>query len=466
MSVPIHRSLAESRPSVFWTDTPDAPKPAPPIRGRHTADLVIVGGGFTGLWASIVAAERDPGRTVAVLEAEVTGFGASSRNGGFLEASLTHGLGNGLSHWPSEMETLLRFGDQNFREIVEFVADNKLEVGLEETGMIHVATQDWHNDEIIGFKEAMDSFGLPSQLLGATEMRAEVNSPTYVGGLRDPEGSAIIDPGRMVWALRSYAEARGVVVHDHSPVVGISRVGTQLDVQTPNGSVASDKVIVATNAFTRPVKKMRRYIVPVYDYVLMTEPLSDVQMESIGWDGRQGLADVSNQFHYYRLTQDNRILWGGYDAIYRYGSAIGTQYDQAGNTHHKLAGHFFDTFPQLEGLKFSHRWAGPIGTTSRFTAAWGTSFDGDLAWVGGYTGLGVCASRFGATVALDLVDGVESARTELGMVRKRPLPWPPEPLRFAGIELTRRSLAKADAKGGKRGPWLGLLDRFGIGFDS
>jgi glycine/D-amino acid oxidase-like deaminating enzyme len=462
----IEAALAAAKPAVFWTDTPDAPDPAPVLSGSETADLVIVGGGFSGLWAAIIAADRDPGRSIVVLEAEVTGFGASSRNGGFVEASLTHGHNNGVSHWETEMPILTRLGNENYEGLLAFVRDNQIDARVEETGTIAVATEPWHLDELKESFELLTSLGQEVELLDTDGMRARVNSPTYIGGLRDPHGTSIADPARLVWGLRSAAESRGVVFHDQSPVTGIDRHGTSLRVATPDGTVTAEKAVVATNAYGQAAKRMRRYIVPVYDYVLMTEPLSSAQMDSVGWGGRQGLADVSNQFHYYRLTVDNRILWGGYDAVYRYGSRVDPSYDQAGDTHAKLAEHFFTTFPQLEGLSFSHRWAGPIGTTSRFTATWGTAFDGDLSWVGGYTGLGVCATRFGASVALDLVDGLETERTSLEMVRKKPMPFPPEPLRYSGIQLTRRALAKADANGGRRGPWLKLLDKFGVGFDS
>jgi glycine/D-amino acid oxidase-like deaminating enzyme len=198
----------------------------------------------------------------------------------------------------------------------------------------------------------------------------------------------------------------------------------------------------------------------------MTEPLADVQLAEIGWSAREGVSDAGNQFHYYRLTEDNRILWGGYDAIYHFGNKVDAILEQRDASHEMLAEHFFETFPQLEDLRFSHRWAGPIGTTSRFTATWGTVHGGRLAWVAGYTGLGVGASRFGARVALDLVDGLETERTSLSMVRRASFPFPPEPLRWAGVEMTRRAIARADRRQGRRGPWLALLDRFGIGFDS
>ena len=131
-----------------------------------------------------------------------------------------------------------------------------------------------------------------------------------------------------------------------------------------------------------------------------------------------------------------------------------------------LSEHFFATFPQLEGLRFTHRWGGPIGTTTRFTATWGTALKGRLTWVAGYTGLGVAASRFGARVALDMAFGRATERTELQMVRKKPFPFPPEPLRWMAVRLTRNAIQRSDRRGGKRGLWLGLLDRFGVGFDS
>ena len=161
------------------------------------------------------------------------------------------------------------------------------------------------------------------------------------------------------------------------------------------------------------------------------------------------------------------MLWGGYDAVYHFG----------GRTDERLSrdpAHLPDarrallqqTFPQLAGVRFTHAWGGVIDTCSRFTAFWGTALGGRVAYSLGYTGLGVGASRFGAQVALDLVEGADTERTRLQMVRKRPLPFPPEPVRWAGIELTRRAVARADARDGRRGPWLRTLDALGMGFDS
>jgi len=204
----------------------------------------------------------------------------------------------------------------------------------------------------------------------------------------------------------------------------------------------------------------------VYDYALMTEPLTREQHDAIGWRARQGVGDMGNQFHYFRLTADDRILWGGYDAVYRYGGPVGAEYDDYEPTFAKLSQHFFTAFPQLEGVRFSHRWGGAIDTCSRFSVFFGNALDGRVVYALGYTGLGVGASRFGARMGLDLLDGRANEASGLAMVRRRPLPFPPEPLRSAVIQLTRDRLAAADRNGGRRGLWLRTLDRLGLGFDS
>ena len=458
------RALADARPAIFWTDRDDAPAPRPPLSGTGDADLVVIGGGFSGLWAAMHATD-EPGRRVVVLEAERVGHGASSRNGGFCDPSLTHGIHNGASHWEDELEQLVRLGRQNHAELLATVRDEAIDAGVEEVPELVVATEPWHLDELAEGIELHRRHGDDVALLDQAETRSRLDSPTYLGGLLN-RGIALVDPARLAWGLADAVERRGGAIHDRSSVRAVEPDGSQLVVRTDAGEVRADRVVMATNAYPGPVRRPRRYVVPVYDYVLVTEPLTSGQRASLGWVERDAAADAGNQFHYYRLTADDRILWGGYDAVYHYGNRVDPALDQRDGTQRMLAEQFLQTFPQLDGIRFSHRWGGAIATTTRFTATWGTAHDGRLAWVAGYTGLGVAASRFGARVALDLVDGSETERTSLGMVRRRPFPFPPEPMRWAGVELTRRAIAKADRRGGRRGPWLGLLDRFGIGFDS
>jgi glycine/D-amino acid oxidase-like deaminating enzyme len=298
-------------------------------------------------------------------------------------------------------------------------------------------------------------------------MRAEVSSPTYLAGVHEPDHTALVDPARLAWGLAAAAESLGVRIHEHTSVSGIARSGPGLDVRTHAGHVVrARQVALGTNAFPSPVRRLRLYTVPVYDYALMTEPLSPEQLASVGWSGRQGLDDMTNQFHYYRLTSDHRILWGGYDAIYHFGRHVRPSYDQRPATFELLARQFFETFPQLEGLRFSHRWGGAIDTCTRFCAFFGTAYGGRAAYALGFTGLGVGATRFGADVMLDLLEGADTERTRLALVRSKPLPFPPEPFAWTGIEVTRRSLAQADRRQGRRNLWLRSLDRAGLGFDS
>lgn len=459
------RALATARPAVFWSDRPDAPPPRPPLRGRVTADLVVIGGGFSGLWAALLATS-EPGRRVVVIEAERVGHGASSRNGGFCDESITHGLHNGAARWPDELDVLVRLGRENHRELLDTVAAHGIDAAVEERAEMVAATEQWHLPVLAGGVELHRRCGDDVTLLDADGARARLASPTYLGALLRENGLALVDPARLAWGLADAALRQGATIHEGEPVTAVEPSGGGLLVRTPSGAVTADRVIMATNAYPGPLRRPRRYVVPVYDYVLVTEPLSRAQLADLGWADRDGVADAGNQFHYYRLTEDDRILWGGYDAVYHFGNRVGPTLDQRQRTQVVLARHLLQTFPQLEGISFTHRWGGAIATTTRFTATWGTAHRGRLAWVAGYTGLGVAASRFGARVALDLVDGQETERTELSMVRSKPVPFPPEPLRWAGVQLTRRAISRADQRDGRRGPWLGLLDRVGIGFDS
>jgi glycine/D-amino acid oxidase-like deaminating enzyme len=288
----------------------------------------------------------------------------------------------------------------------------------------------------------------------------------YLAGLEDPDGCALVDPARLVWGLRSACVASGVRLHEHTQVVSLEEDGTSVRVRTPRGTVRAGRVLLATAAFPPLLRRLRARVVPVWDYALVTEPLEADRRQSLGWRGRQGISDAGNRFHYYRLTADDRLLFGGYDALYHFGNDTDPRRAQHPPTFALLTEHLLRTFPQLEGVRVTHTWGGVIDTCSRFSPFWGTALRRRVAYVLGFTGLGVGASHFGARTALDLLDGRDTERTRLRMVQKKPVPFPPEPLRWAGIQLTRRALARADARGGRRGPWLRLLDAAGLGFDS
>lgn len=452
----VQHALAASRHAVFWTE--DAPGDRyPQLRGDLSCDLAVVGAGYTGLWTALLAKREDPTARVVVLEGQRVGWAASGRNGGFCEASLTHGDENGRSRWPGEFDHLQRLGMRNLDEIESTVAELGLDAEFERNGALDVATEP-HQVEWLREAEGPDA-----TFLDRDAVRSLVHSPTYEAGLLRTRDSALVHPAKLARALARACVDAGVEIFEHSPVESIGD-GTVLE--TPTGTVRSRRTALATNVFPSLLRRNRLATVPVYDYVLMTEPLSASQRASIGWEGRYGIGDSANQFHYYRLTADDRILFGGYDAIYHYGGRVRPSYEERPETFRRLASHFFTTFPQLEGLTFTHRWAGAIDTCSRFCAFFGSARDGKVAYAAGYTGLGVAATHFGAQVMLDLLAGRRTERTELEMVRTRPLPFPPEPAASVGIALTRWSLDRADHREGHRNAFLRTLDAVGLGFDS
>jgi glycine/D-amino acid oxidase-like deaminating enzyme len=401
-----------------------------------------------------------------LLEAETAGFGASGRNGGFAIASLTHGIENGLARFADEMPTLERLSLENYEGMKADLARHGIDCDFEETGDLSVALEPHEEPWLEEGAEVLRRFGHDVEVLDADAIHAEVASPTYRGGLWDRTGSAILDPGKLAAGLLAAALRAGVRVYEHTPATALEEDGATVTVIAPQGRVRARRVLLATSAFPPLLRAIRRYVVPVYDYALMTEPLGPERVATIGWERRQGIGDMGNQFHYYRRTADDRILFGGYDAVYRFGGPVGPRLDVDDASFARLSQHFFTTFPQLEGLRFSHRWGGAIDTCSRFSVFFGTAHRGRVAYATGYTGLGVVAARFGARVALDLLDGRATEATRLRYVRRKPVPFPPEPLRSAVIALTRNRLAAADAAQGRRGLWLRTLDRLGLGFDS
>ncbi|GGT01090.1 NAD(P)/FAD-dependent oxidoreductase [Streptomyces griseoviridis] len=461
-------SLSDAQPVPYWLDDPGRPRAESALTGAETCDLLVVGGGYSGLWTALLAKERDPGRDVVLVEGRETGWAASGRNGGFCAASLTHGLANGLARWPGEIHTLEELGARNLDAIEEAVTRYSLDCDFERTGEIDLATEPYQERELRDWYEEIHRAGLADGItyLDADAVREQVASPTFRAGLYDRRGVALLNPARLAWGLKRACLALGVRVYEHTPALTLRPYGTGMAVRTPYGSVRARAVALGTNVFPSLVRRTRAYTVPVYDYALMTEPLTEAQLASVGWRGRQGLADSANQFHYFRLSADNRVLWGGYDAVHHYGGRVRAEYDDRPATHARLAAHFFTCFPQLEGVRFTHAWGGAIDTCSRFSAFFGTAHRGRVAYAAGYTGLGVGATRFGAEVMLDLLAGERTERTELEMVRRKPLPFPPEPFAWTGIALTKWSLARADAHDGRRNLWLRTLDRFGLGFDS
>ncbi|MDP9482900.1 MAG: FAD-binding oxidoreductase, partial [Chloroflexota bacterium] len=477
----------------------------PALHGRIRADVAIVGAGFTGLWTAIRLAESEPGLRIVVLEQAFVGFGASGRNGGFCEASLTHGRANGELHFPTEVDRLERLGRDNLRELIAFIHDHRIECDLEETGVLAVADQAHQVDEFREWVDEANARGDPLVFLDRKAVQAEVHSPIWQAGvLAGPGDNVVLDPAKLCRGLARVATELGIEIYEGTRTVGLERhpravrvrtvdwsaereepfgLGRRLglpfeptalghalagstDDRPADGEVEAAHVVVATSAYSGWYPRLAGLFVPVYDYVLVSDPLTATQHEAIGWAGRQAMADANNQFHYFRLTADDRILWGGYDAVYHPGNGVGPRYDDRPETFARLEAQFFRAFPQLAGLGFPYRWGGAIDTTSTFVVTFGQSMGGRVTHALGYTGLGVGASRWAAGVVRDLILRPDSELLELEFVRSTPFPFPPEPIRAVAVNLVRRELDRADRNEGRRGLLLRALDAVGIGYDS
>jgi glycine/D-amino acid oxidase-like deaminating enzyme len=452
----------------YWLAGSAAGPVRPALSTDVSADVVIVGGGFTGLWTAIALTDTDPTLRVVVLEAETVGYGASGRNGGFCSSSLTHGLANGIRHFPEELAMLEREGVANLRSLIDFTRANAIDCDLEETGILDVADQPHQVDEFKAWVDEAAAWGDVMEFMDCERIREEVRSPLWLAGLYRPPGrDAILDPAKLVRGLARVCEERGVTIHERSRVSSVDRAAGRVRVGTAAGpSVAAAHAVVATSAYSGWMRRLSAQFVPVYDYVLVSDPLTADQRASIGWVRRQGMADANNQFHYFRLTADDRILWGGYDAIYHFGNGVGSQFDQRPTTFAKLEAHFRAAFPQLAAVGFPYRWGGAIDTTSRFTVTFGQALGGRLTYALGYTGLGVGASRWAGGIVRDFILRPDSELLQLRFVQSRPIPFPPEPLRSAAVQAVRWELDRADRNEGRRGLLLRTLDALGIGFDS
>ncbi len=459
---------AVTRP--LWHDPDIMPKPLAPISSDEKCELLIVGGGFTGLWAAIQLKERKPDADIILIEQTFIGDGASGRCGGFLSSTLAHGETNAAHRFADEAERLEELGIQNMKEFLKTLERYNIDARYEKTGEMTVALNPESAKSLeVDFKEA-EAEGEDVVWFDKDAVREQVNSPMFFGGLWERGGQdGVIDPARLCWGLKDVlVNQLGVRVYEGTRLLGVEPLGQDaMQANCEGGVIRSEKVLMATNAYTSTIGKIRHSVIPVWDYQIATEPLTDEQLDRIAWGktSRHALADHVNMFHYFRLTKDNRITWGGGAAVrYYFNNGIDQKFMDATVCYEQLAKEFFEMFPQLDDVKFSHRWGGIIATSTRFCMVPGVAFDGRLAWSVGYTGHGVGASRFGARIGIEMLGYEPTDVLEMQFVTRKPLRWAPEPFRWIGVRFTQNALIKADQNGGKRGLWLKLLDMLGLGF--
>jgi glycine/D-amino acid oxidase-like deaminating enzyme len=452
--------------SCFWLSR-RAPKPVAPFEGAGEADVVVVGAGLTGLWTALFVNRLDPSAEVVILEQEVAAYGASGRNAGMLSETVDHGHGLAIQHFgETEARRLARLGESNVEEMAAYLRERGIDCDYEPTGRLIAALTERQLEQARRAVDTARHLGLDSyRYLNRDEIRAQLDSPLYLGGVQ-VRGGGILDPVKLVDGLRAEAERLGVRVHERSRVESMSLAGAGVQLRTARGSLRARRAVLATSAYTHQIlPSVARRFIPLYDYILVSDPLSSAQLETIGWRERQGVSDGRSFFNYYRLTADDRILWGTSEAAYYPGNQVDPGCDHSSFHYAGLRMSFRHHFPALASVDFPYAWGGPICSTTRLTPFFGRALDRRVVYGLGYTGHGLGTTRIAGRILAHLALDRPSDLLDLKMVRRKPFPYPPEPLRGWAVARVTRALRRVD-DGKRPSAALRLLDRLGIGFSS
>ncbi len=448
------------RSRSFWMESATY-EPGPPLEGDRRVDVAIVGGGFAGLWAAYHLKRTGPSLDIAVVEQNVVGYGASGRNGG----SVLTGVGRSLAdlaraYSAADAKAARQAMVDGVNGIGRFCSEHGVDAEFEKNGVLTVSTAPWQDAGIEADVRAAEALGLEDvRFLDGETLRDMVHSPIYRCG-HEETSSAIVNPAKLAWGIAGVVRQLGVTIHEGTKVKGVRRTSTGVDVRTSRGTLSAEQAVLATNAYSVQFPSVKRWVIPIYTYIVLTEPLTPSQWESVGWKGRQAIDDRYGGFHYYRPTADGRILWGGDDYVYHRGNGIGPQFDRDEKVFDGLRSSFAVTFPQLAGVRFTHQWGGPVAITVRYTPTFGTLRGGRIHYGVGYCGQGVGPTFTGGEIVRDLVLGRNTERTNLCFVRRRPIPYPPEPLRGLLATSALRQMKELDrtGKGGRPPLLLRLLN--------
>ena len=427
----------------FWLATYGDYLPNPALPGDLKVDIAIIGGGFTGLSAAYNLRKDDQGLSVVVLEGEVVGFGASGRNGGFsmtlfgLEPAVTKAI---FGH--QRTVEAHRYMERAVDYVDELIKEHNIQSDYWYPGFLRAATTPGYVKRIQHDLEILTSMGITGiSWIDSDQIKNEVNSPRFLGGWWEPR-SGLLNPAKQVRELKRLAIQSGAQVYENTPVLEIHRDGV-LTLTTPNGKVTAKKVIFATNGYSHLFPQLKRKQVPAFTHMVVTEPLSQAQLEPIGWKNRQGLEDARNLVHYFRLTIDNRITMGGSDVSLAYGGDM--EHDLNSHTFADLERDIIWIFPHLKGIQITHRWGGPVSVPLDMAPAIGYLGDQRAIYSLGCVGHGVSMTHLNGRTLADLALERKSDLTDVWFVNRRMIPWPPEPLRMVASQAIRGYLRLEDS---------------------
>lgn len=432
----------------YWLGL-DSYEPGPPLEGDVEADVVIIGAGFTGLWTAYHLLKASPNSRVVVLESSAVGYGASGRNGGFAMTLIHRSLAALAEAVGDDGARALHDGAVTAIRTIESVcAEESIDAHLMPNGAITVSNSPAQDALIRLEAETAERLGLKDvHFLEGDEVQAIVHSPTFRCALREPD-CTLINPARLVRGLKEAAVRLGAQVFEGTPLNELSHDGAKVEARTSKGRVRADKAVLAANGYGTLLPEINDYLMTFYSYILLTEPLTDDQWQSVGWEGREGMEDRRVFLHYFRPTIDGRILWGGRDAPYR-ADGPNPRYDRDEHVFQRAEDTFRWTFPQLKSVKIDYSWGGPLGITARFLPSIGWLEGNRVAYGFGYNGHGVAITNLAAMCLRDMLLDRDTDFTRLPLVNLKPVSVNvgPRIVRDSLVRMQTRTLQKADDEG-------------------
>lgn len=429
----------------FWhatDETAPAHPPRAPLTGNTTADVVIVGGGYTGLWTAYYLKSAAPDLRVTVLEQKFCGYGASGRNGGWLYNGIAGRDRYAALHGHQAAQRLQHAMNETVTEVVDTAAKEGIDADIHRGGVLEVARTPAQLSRLKAFHATELAFGeTDRELYDATDTRARIDIADAVGSSWTPHG-ARIHPLKLVKGLAAACERLGVVIHESTPVTEIA----PRRALTPYGTVRAPYVLRCTEGFTAALKGQKRSWLPMNSSMIATAPLPPEVWSQLGWSDASTLGDMAHAYMYAQRTADDRIAIGGRGAPYRYGSRTDNDGRTQPATITALTNLLESFFPALTGVEITHAWSGVLGVPRDWCATVTLDATTGLGWAGGYVGSGVATANLAARTLRDLVLGTKTDLTTLPWVNHRVRRWEPEPFRWLGVHALYAAYREADRR--------------------
>lgn len=432
----------------FWLETAGEDLHArPALRSSAEVDVAILGAGFSGLWTAYYLLRGNPELRVAVVEKEITGFGASGRNGGWCSPKFPVTAGTLEERYGREAtRALLLAMYETVDEVCRICQEENIDAQFFPGGALSLARGAHQIPSIRASRAAYERLGLEDRncLLSAEETRERVNVADVHGALYTPK-SASVHPGRLVRGLAGAVERHGGTIYEKTEVVSFEG-GSAPRLLTQAGELRAKRgIVLAGEAYLSRLPKLHRAVMPVYSLIVLTEPLTEAQWSSIGWRNRESIGSNRYTVDYLTHTADGRILFGSRGAPYAFGSKITDARDRHEATHSRARRAVVDWFPSLEGVRFTHAWGGPLGMPRDWMPAVAFDPDSRIGTARGYTGQGVATTNLAGRILANLILGKKTALETLPLAQRRSRNWEPEPLRWLAVRYMQSAFARIDA---------------------